>query len=284
MDRLKGLQRLTLNLIVVLVWFEILCFVIIFLGNIFKWSFLSETFSVGFFSAFGVGLGALIALAILHVALTMNIISSSLSGIARSRGIAEEEPEGRQKRSLRLGVGMAVGAIALVVLFFWVGEIQVNKYKIKVAMNSVESISRSPVAGKTADLIRKNAPVKELLDARDAMTNMLEERHGVSLIVPVKKVNETLYYELTPWWWSKDVEEMQKPLSEANLRLFAPYQDEKKKFDKMLADGVPYYSLERSSLRVFYPVAEDGRIVFIILLDTGRQASDAYLLKRSQSH
>jgi hypothetical protein len=214
----------------------------------------------------------------------MNIISSSLSGIARSRGIAEEEPEGRQKRSLRLGVGMAVGAIALVVLFFWVGEIQVNKYKIKVAMNSVESISRSPVAGKTAELIRKNAPVKELLDARDAMTNMLEERHGVSLIVPVKKVNETLYYELTPWWWSQKDEEMQKPLSEANLRLFAPYQDEKKKFDKMLADGVPYYSLERSSLRVFYPVAEDGRVAFIILLDTGRQASDAYLLKRSQSH
>ena len=82
MGNLKKLQWITLRLIIALVWFEILCFLFIFVGNIFKRSFLSEAFSVGFFSAFGIGPGALAALAILHMTLTLNLISFSLDKIS----------------------------------------------------------------------------------------------------------------------------------------------------------------------------------------------------------
>lgn len=278
MENLKKLQRMTLGLIIALVWFEILCFLLIFLGNIFKWSFLSETFSVGFFSAFGVGLGALAALAILHMTLTLNSISFSLDKMSlRSR---QGEASRKKDKFFQKIIFAAIGTMFVIVIFLWYGEARVNKHKIKVTKNSLESIAISPIAAKAIEQISQDVSVREFLATRDVMMNTLEEARGLSLLIPMSKADKEVFYEATPWWWSSKDEELNKPLSKASLRMFVPYDSEKKKFNELLRNKKPFYSLERNSLRVFYPVTQNGEIKLILLLDTTRQESDAYLLKR----
>lgn len=281
MDNLRRLQKLVVGLIIVLVWFEILCFVLIFVGNIFKWSFLSATFSVAFFSAFGIGLGALTALAILHMTLTLNSISSSLIKIAKGK----EAPEAvvankKDKRLFTISISVALVSILIIVLLFWFGEVRVNQHKIKIALNSIESLAKSPLANKLVDLVNKDATVKEVLEIRDAMSRNLEEGRGISLLVPVNKIDKTVYYEVTPWWWY-DKDNQSKPLSQANLRIFVPFAEERKKFNELIQNKKPFYSMTRDSLRAFYPVSVNNKIECILMFDTSRQASDAYLLKRS---
>jgi hypothetical protein len=278
MNNLGKLQKLTLGLIVALVWFEILCFVLIFVGSIFKWSFLSDTFSVGFFSAFGIGIGALIALAILHMTLTLNSVSTSLSKIAKD----QEAGQAGSKSSnfFALSIFGALASILLIVLFLWYGEAQVNRHKIKIALNGVESVAKSSLANKLVELINKDATVKEILEVRDAMSRNLEEG-GLSVLAPVNKIDKTVYYEISPWWYSENNQD--KPISQASLRIFVPYGNEKHKFNELILNKKPFTSLESNSLRAFYPVVVNGNVECILLLDTSRQASDKYLLSRSSA-
>ena len=283
MHSLEKLQKLTLGLIIAVVWFDMLCFVVMFIGNIFKWSFLSETFSAGFFTAFGVSLGALFALGMLHSTLTFSLASFSLRKIAaaveKDKELVEISPQ-KGKGFFAKGIALAIGSIAVIVIFLWFGEVSVNRHKIKVALNSLDSVTKSPLADKAVDLINKDASVKELREVRDAMLNTLEDSRGLSLLIPVDKIDKTRYYEITPWWWFEKEEEA-KPISQANLRVFVPYAEEKNKFNELLKDKKPFSILRRDSLRVFYPAVVNETTEFILLLDTSRQASDAYLLKRS---
>ncbi|MBU2102647.1 MAG: hypothetical protein ABH865_04955 [Candidatus Omnitrophota bacterium] len=280
MGNLRKLQKFILSLIIGLVWFEILCFTLIFVGSIFNWSFLSKTFSTGFFSAFGIGLGALAALAILHVTLTLNSISFSLSKIASRTPGTEDDAEKSDNTLFAKIIISAIGIILLIILSLWFGEININKYKAKLAKNGLESLEKSPLANKTIELINQDVSVKELIAVRDAMMNTLEGARGLSLLVPINKADTQVFYEITPWWWSKNDDELNKPLSQAALRRFVPYEEESKKFTAMLNTKVPFYSLARNSLRYFYPVTRDGKIAYVLLLDTSRQASDSYLTKR----
>ena len=283
MHSLEKLQKLTLGLIIAVVWFDMLCFVVMFIGNIFKWSFLSETFSTGFFTAFGVSLGALFALGMLHSTLTFSLASFSLRKIAAAVEKDKESDEvisQKGKGFFIKGIALAIGSIAVIVIFLWFGEVSVNRHKIKVALNSLDSVTKSPLADKAVDLINKDASVKELREVRDAMLNTLEDSRGLSLLIPVDKIDKTRYYEITPWWWFEKEEEA-KPISQANLRVFVPYAEEKNKFNELLKDKKPFSILRRDSLRVFYPAVVNETTEFILLLDTSRQASDAYLLKRS---
>jgi hypothetical protein len=163
----------------------------------------------------------------------------------------------------------------------WFGEARVNQHKTKIALNSVESLAKSSLADKLVNLVNNDATVKEVLETRDAMVRNIEEG-GISLLVAVNKAEKAVYYEITPWWWL-DENKQNKPLSQANLRVFVPLPEEKKKFNELLQNKKPFCSLTRYSLRVFYPVAAAGKMECILLLDTGRQATDAYLLKRGYS-
>ena len=280
MNKLERLQKFTLGLIITVVWFDMLCFLVIFIGNIFKWSFLSETFSTGFFTAFGVSLGALFSLAMLHSTVTFSLASLSLRKIAmaveKDKGLCESIPQ-KDKGLFMKGIALAIGIIGVIIIFLWFGEVSVNKHKVKVALNCLESVAKSPLAGKAIDLINKDAPVKELKNARDAMRNTLEDANGLSLLIPGNKANPMMYYEITPWWLEEGEET--KPISQANLRAFVPYEEEKSKFNDLIKDKKPFYILRRASLRVFYPVVINGAMEFILLLDTSRQASDSYLMK-----
>ncbi|MEI8349975.1 MAG: hypothetical protein WCI77_07460 [Candidatus Omnitrophota bacterium] len=283
MDNLNKLQKLTLGFIIALVWFLIMCFVVIFVGNIFKWSFLSETFSVGFFSAFGVGLGALIALAILNITLTFNSISHSLFRMAANSGsVMSVQDKQKSAKLFKASIFLAIASILGIVLFLWCGEVSVNRHKIKVSLNSLEAVAKSPLADKLVDLINKDATVKEVLDVRDAMRRNLEEKGGLSLLVPINKIDSGTFYEVTPWWYQGEEKES-KPISQANLRVFVPYTEESIKFNELIKNKKPFYSINRYQLRVFYPIVVSNKVVCIVMLDTSRQASDQYLWKRSSS-
>lgn len=283
MRNLEKLQKLTLGLIIAVVWFDMLCFVVIFIGNIFKWSFLSETFSAGFFTAFGVSLGVLFALSMLHSTLTFSLASLSLRKIALAVEKDKESGESiiqKGKGFFAKGITLAIGIMGIIVISLWLGEMSVNRHKVKVAFNNLASIVKSPLADKAIDLINKDASVKELRDIRDAMMNTLEDSRGLSLLIPVNKADKMMYYEIAPWWGLEKDDET-KPISQANLRVFVPYPEEKNRFNKLAEDKKPFNILGRDSLRVFYPAVVNKTTAFVLLLDTSRQASDAYLLKRS---
>lgn len=285
MDNLGKLQKLTLGLIISLTWFTLVCFVVIFLGNVFQWSFLSVTFSMGFFTAFGIGLGALVALAILHLTLTLNSISFSLFRIARGKEDAESVlAAGKDTKLFARSIFAAVLSMIFVVLIMWYGEVRVNNHKVKVALNSMESLVKSPLANKLVAAINADATIKEVLEIRDAMMNNLVDARGLSILTPVNKVEKNVFYELTPWWYGgHDEKQPEKKISEANLAVFVPQDNEKKKFHQLLQEKKPFYSRTNYALRVFFPVVIDGKIECILLLDTSRQDSDAYLLKRGSS-
>ncbi|MDD5238105.1 MAG: hypothetical protein PHU96_04000 [Candidatus Omnitrophica bacterium] len=281
MNNLNRLQKIVLGLIITLVWFDILCFVLMFLGNVLKWSFLSETFSTGFFSAFGASLGALVALSILQMSITFNSISFSLEKISRK---AENQdlaviPK-KNIKFFRISITAAILGILAIVLFLWLGEVKVNRHKVEVALNDIQSIAKSPLANKAIELINKNATVKELLEVNDAMSHsLIDNKSRISLLIPVNKLDEIVYYEIVPFWSEADGN---KPISEANLKFFQPFENEQKKFKELVKNKKPFYSLTRFSLRVLCPIIQKNKIEYILLLDTSRQVSDSYLLKRSQ--
>ncbi|MEI8175248.1 MAG: hypothetical protein WCG78_00065 [Candidatus Omnitrophota bacterium] len=283
MDNLKRLQKLSLGLIIALVWFALLCFVVVFIGNVFKWSFLSSMFSAAFFSAFGIGLGALLALAILHATLTLNSISASLGTIAAGREAGgSARSDDMSKRQFMISMGASLGAIAVIVLCLFYGETVVDRHKIQLSLNSIESIARSPLAAKLVDAIERDATVKEVVEIRDALSRNIGETGGLSLLVAAKKVDSAVYYEVTPWWHhSEDIKD--KPVSQASLCLFVPLAEERNKFNNLIMNKKPFSSKTSYSLRTFYPVVTGGKIECILMFDTSRQTSDAYLSRRVSS-
>jgi hypothetical protein len=145
----------------------------------------------------------------------------------------------------------------------------------------MESLVKSPLANKLVDLINRDATVKEVLEIRDAMSRNLEEGGGISLLVAVNKVDKTIFYEVTPWWWY-DKDNQDKPISQANLRVFVPFANEQKKYNELIRNKKPFYSMTHHSLRVFYPVTVNNKVECILMLDTSRQTTDAYLKRSSQ--
>jgi hypothetical protein len=268
MSVLRKLQKTVLNLIVFLVCFEILCFVIMFLATILKWAFLTEGISSAFFSGFGVGLGALVALAILHITLSFNSVSISLAKIAQEADIEETGP-----RSFKKIMGAVLAIMLVIVTLLWFAEFRVKKYKVMVAFNALESISSSEIADKAIQLIGANATLKEIDALRDTMSSGLGEGRGLSLLIPVDKFGKSVYYELRPWLSET---ELSKAIGEANLTIFIPYDNEKKKFKELLEKKNGFYSISSHSLRVFCPVIRDDKIAFILMLDTSRHIPDLY--------
>lgn len=275
---LKKLQKLALVLIVGLVWFDILCFVLMLLGAILKWSFLSEGFTTGLFTTFGVSLGVLTALAVLHVILSLNLLSTSAQEIAKGRvsGLGEEVPSGAERRFFRLCMWVSSFAIILVVLVMAYGEHRVSQHKLKVTLNQLEATVKSDIASRLAASIEADVALKEVVASRDAMYGFFEERHGLSVLFPRVQSGATVYYELIPWL-RLDEKTRERPLSASDLPVFVPYAEEKKNFDQMLKDHHPIYSFTRSALRVYQPFLRDGKVSYILLYDTSRQVSDQYL-------
>ena len=263
MDWLKSLQKFILMLIIGLVWFDVLCFTAILVGTVMKWSFLSEGFSTGFFSAFGMSLGALLALAVLHVTLSLNLLSAAAQEMVRERAVdsGKKLSEEKGRRFARMFIGLSSLALILALGIMAYAELKVSRHKLQVTLNQLEATIRSDVAIRLAASIQVDAPLKEVIDLRDAMYSFLEERHGLSILIPRSQNRMTVYHEVVPWrteW--HDPEELVKSLSAAPFRVFVPYAEEKKRFEKLLRDHRPAYSFVGTTLRVYQPFLREGQI------------------------
>ena len=274
MNKYHRLQGIVLSIILFLVWFEILCFVLMFVGSILDWSFLTERFSNVFFSAFGLGLGGLLALAILHITLSFQSVSFSLNKIAQEKSGTDDLPNTKERKIFNKQIGYAVIAMFVVVFLFWIAEYNVKQYKMRIISSSAEALVISPMAEKVKSLLKQNASIKDLLDVRDAMQTAIEEKGAVLFLVPMNKAGQDVYYETRKVFSNSD---LSKSVNEADLIAFIPWsKDEKKKFTEMLRNHKPFYSSTGYSYRFFYPVLEKENILFVIFIDTDRQVTDKY--------
>jgi len=82
----QKLRDLTLRLIQILVWFEILWAVVFLAGVVFQWSGLTDQLAAAFFGSGFCGILVLMALALLNVTANLNIISK-----VHVRKVAEDE-------------------------------------------------------------------------------------------------------------------------------------------------------------------------------------------------
>jgi len=278
-DNLKRLQNLILKIIIFLVWFGLMCFTLILAGNIFHWSLLTENFEKVFFTLFGISLGTLAALVLLHVVLTMNRISDSISRIA---GKPEADPGVAAREGIRFRnlVVLALAGILVVVVFQGALEYRVARHRVQSVEKQIAEIARSTLSARITRLIEEDGKVNELYFARDEMLLSLEEKtRGVTLLIPRKGASVPVFYMVTPYDYDRgDERKISDSLKSRNL--FIPDQGEKNKFNEMLGSMKPFTRVYENGIRSFCPVAGNEKPGFVLLLDTGRKVSNEYLSMR----
>jgi hypothetical protein len=274
---LKKLQNLTLRLILFLVWFDLMCFTLILAGNILKWSFFNESIGSAFFTTFSLSLGALAALALLHVVLTLNIISNSISLAVKEKDISSQEDKERgSKRFIKLIVVSVVGIISIVG-YQGIVERNAAKHKVEKVKNQLEDVVKSTLAARIAQLIEQDEKVNKLYFVRDELLLSLEDQRSVTLLVPKRGQEGDVFYSITPWDYdSKD----ETSISQSLKQLFVPRDNERKKFEQLVKNNEPFTVVDRYSIRAFYPITKDGKLKVILLLDTSRSVSSDYLMSR----
>lgn len=280
MENLKRVQNLALKLILFLVWFDFMCFALILAGNIFKWSFFNESISSAFFTVFGLSLGALAALAVLHVVLTLNIMSNSISYLVKEKeSVSQDEIQKDKKRFKRLLIASIIG-IVVIVGYQGIVERNAARDKVEKIKNQLNDVVQSTLATRMVNLIEQNGKINELYFVRDELLLSLEEKaRSITLLIPKMGQKEQVFYEITPWDYDhKDETTISKSLS----RLFIPRDKERKKFEQLVKNNSPFTVVDRCDIRAFYPITKDGKLKLVLLLDSSRTVSSDYLLSRSK--
>ncbi len=279
MDNLRRLQGLVLIIIIFLVWFDLMCFSLILAGQIFKWSFFNESISGAFFTTFGLSLGALAALAVLHVVLTLSAISHSISLLVKDKEVSSNDIIQKGKsRFVTLIVASVVGII-LIVGYQGVVERNAARHKVRIVETQLNDVAQSSLALKIAELIDKNESINRLYFLRDEMLLSLEGERGIILLIPKTGESGKVFYQITPWDYDTTDE---KNISLSLTHLFIPDKNEKKEFNNLLNTHQPFTVVERHHIRVFSPVIKDRQLKFILLLDTSRNISSQHLMSRSK--
>lgn len=276
MDNLKRLQNLALKLIIFLVWFDFMCFAVILAGNILGWSFFNEKISSTFFTLFGISLGALVALIGLHIVLTLSIISSSISFLAREEAGTAQLKNKRSFRNIIIG---SVALIFLIVSYQGMIERNVARHKVKKVERQVENLAQSRLVAKLIALIDNDDKINNIYFLRDEILLSSEEYRSITLLIPRPGQEGLIFYQITPWDFdSKD----ETSISKSQKRVFVPEQDDRNKFNKMVSSKKPFVTLDRYAVKAYYPVVQDGKIKLIILLDTSRNINSQYLMSRGK--
>ena len=282
MDNFRRLQGLVLKLILFLVWFDLVCFALILAGNIFQWSYLTQRFDRAFFTVFSISLGALAALAILHVVLTLNRISDSLSCIAK--GKEDVNAEGDKKENNRFRKLLIASILVLVLIVGYQGflEHRVMKHRVKTVEVQLRETAQSALTSKILYLVGQDEKINKLYFARDEMLFSLEEDvRSITLLIPMEGQEGPLFYQITPWDYDrKDESSISRALK--SRKLFIPANDERLKFQELLTDSKPFTVVRRQGIRSFYPVKEDGELKLVLLMDTSRTVSGEYLMSRGK--
>ncbi|PIQ88459.1 MAG: hypothetical protein COV72_08240 [Candidatus Omnitrophica bacterium CG11_big_fil_rev_8_21_14_0_20_42_13] len=280
MQNFTRLQNLVLRIILFLVWFDLMCFALILAGNIFKWSFFNESIGSAFFTVFGLSLGALAALAVLHVVLTLNIISGAIKHIAGQTEAADSGSDKRQKKGFQRLVIASVLGILLIVCYQGIVERNAARHKVGKIEKQLKESAESRLTERIIELIEQDAAVNKLYFVRDELLFSLEEeRRSVTLLIPKPGHEGLIFYEITPWDYDyKNEEAVSKSLG----RLFIPDDNERKQFEQLKKENSPFTLVNRFNIRSFYPILRNGKLELILLLDTSRTISSDYLMSRSK--
>lgn len=280
MESFKRLQSLALKVILFLVWFDLMCFTLILAGNIFKWSFFNESISSAFSTTFGLSLGALAALAVLHVVLTLNIISNSINHIANDKEVADSETIQKSKKRFKYLIITSVVGIMLIVGYQGILECNAARHQAEKIKNQLKGITQSTLSTRIVDLIEQDEKINNLYFVRDELLLSLEEKErSVTLLIPKMGQKGQVFYKITPWDYDHKDE---TPISKSLKYLFIPEDNERKKFEELIKNNKPFTVVNRRDIRAFYPIIKNGELKLILLLDTSRTVSSEYLISRSK--
>ncbi|MFA6130066.1 MAG: hypothetical protein WC731_03690 [Candidatus Omnitrophota bacterium] len=278
MNNLKKMQDLALKLILFLVWFDFMCFAIIITANILNWSFFNSKIASAFFTVFGISLGSLAALCALHIVLTLSIISKSISSLVNEKEPADESVIKKDKNNFKNLIFTSVAIILLVVVCQGMVERNVAKNKVKGVESQLKNMAQSVLVSKLVDLVQNDDKVNKLYFLRDEILLSSEEYRSLSLLIPRPGEQGQVFYEINPWDYDNKDE---TNISKALRRVFAPCEEDRKKFNRMLKNQESFIVVTSNTIKAYYPVVRDGKIKLIILLDTSRNISNEYLMSRS---
>jgi hypothetical protein len=262
------LREITLSIISILVWFEILWAVVFLVGLVFQWSGLTDQLMYAFFGSGFCGLVLLAALAILNVAANLNIISKAQSKHLESSNSPEKSHS--HTRSLII----AGGLIVVVVLSLWAAEWKLFQTKVSKARSKIEMISNSQTVANIITAISDNGTKKTLYSELSKLSSETTDNEQFSIIYPVTVNGSTVYYEIGSWRHSVYIENDTTKISDSNLKIFKASDKEKAWLNKQ-ANGEDIffaYTKGGDDLRAFLRVdSPKGHI--ILLMDTSRRSS-----------
>lgn len=260
----QKIRDLTLKLIQVIVWFEILWAVVFLISMVFQWSGITGQLASAFFGAGFCGVLLLAALTLLNVTANMNIISKVQ--VMKFAG-GESAPEDRRATLKILAVSGAL--IAVIVLSLWYAEFQTYRIKVAETQSKVESIVDTKLVDEAIGVISSDGKISDLGAIRDALTATMSTGGQLSVIFPRKVRGVSVYYELTAWsnWQNKE----EKKISETSLQKFLPRPGERKKWDGLIAGRMDTFCVPHGdNLRMFRRISRNGGEL-VLLVDTSRR-------------
>ncbi len=264
MKKEQKLRDLSLHLISILVWFEMLWVTVLFIGSVFNWSGLTNQLEAVFFGSGFCGILALAALVALNIAANLNIISKT-----QAARVADASAMETGSASFIKTAGIAGLMIGIVILSLWIAEWRLYKTKQAEAENQIESIAEMKLIQDIVRLIHDNGKAAELEKMREAASENINAGARLSIIFPEQVQDAAIYREFTAWCCGTENEN--KTIADADLPKFVPKAAEKKQFDQLAAGKIVKFTVpDGGSLRTFRLMRTDaGKI--ILLLDTSRR-------------
>gem|GEM_PF-1872927 len=261
------MRELTLRLISILVWFEILWAAVFLVGLVFQWSGLTEQLMYGFFGSGFCALLLLAALAILN-------FSANLSIISKAQMNKLEPSETTKPASFVKPLIFAGGLIGLIVISLWVAEWRLYLKKIDAAKSKVELVANTKTVGNIINLIANDSTKASLLSELTTLSCETTEDEVFSILIPKEKNGKTIYNEIGGWRFSSNSNTDSIKISEAHFIIFKPNPKEKKWLEKQKEGKSNYwaYSKGGNDLRAFLR-AETEKGYIILLYDTSRRSS-----------
>jgi len=262
MNKEEKLRNLSLKIIGVLVWFEILWAVVFVLALVFQWTFIASQVASAFFASGFAAALVLFAVTLLNFAANLHIISNA----QLMKGSKGTEPDGKSN-SLRI-FGIAIGLIVIVVCSLWFAEWKLYQTKSEEARTKLVSISETKLVDEVFGLVEGDGTVKELIKVRDAIAESIQVGARLSVLIPSERRDFNVFYELSAWSYFKI--ETEEKLSEASLSRFIPRKHEKNKYEELKDEKITEFVLpDGQHLRAFLLIKRDGKRI-ILLLDTSR--------------
>ena len=266
MNKLRKLQGSILNIMFLLTWFAAVLLIVGLVGELFN----IKVMNGELWAVFGLIIGLLMALVILHVVITLNIISNSLSSYNDS---TPSRIDLKQIAIATVAVAVIIIGIQLVV------DNQIKKGNLEQLQKEVVEIGNSTTVNKIITQVETDAKMKDLYFTRDVLLLSLKD-NSVELLIPKIRDGAKIYNIITPYDYDPKDE---RKISEALQRIYIPSKDIKPKFDRMLTDRKSFEVITDNETKIFYPVEKNGEIKLIIILSTSNTINYEYLKARTPS-